>query len=101
VDLGYKVLPPLLGRALVRPKVQRIRGSIEKNKTKKKVRCNRLADTFTYILSCIHLCCHSSSNCFTLLRCRGFGHFAKTCKLQMVGEDGEIGGKPSKGRNKR
>jgi hypothetical protein len=41
VDLGYKVHPPLLGRAPSRPKVQRIRGSIEKNQTKKKVRCTR------------------------------------------------------------
>jgi hypothetical protein len=41
VDLGYKVHPPLLGRAPGRPKVQRIRDSIEKNQTKKKVRCTR------------------------------------------------------------
>jgi hypothetical protein len=41
VNLGYKVWPPLLGRAPGRPKVQRIRDSIEKNQTKKKVRCTR------------------------------------------------------------
>jgi len=53
---------PLLGRAAGRPKVQRQRGCLEKNPDKKKVRCSR---------------------------CRGFGHLAKTCKLEMVGEDGE------------
>ena len=62
VDLGFKVYPPLLGRALGRPKVQRQRGCLEKRATKKKAKCSR---------------------------CRGFGHFAKTCKLEMVGEDGE------------
>jgi len=62
VDLGFKVYPPLLGRAPGRPKVQRQRGCLEKRATKKKVKCSR---------------------------CRGFGHFAKTCKLEMVGEDGE------------
>jgi hypothetical protein len=71
INLGYKVYPPLLGRAPGRPKVQRIRGSIEKNQNKKKVKCHK---------------------------CQGFGHFAKTCKLQMVGEDGETAtkSKPSK-----
>jgi len=62
IDLGFKVHPPLLGRAAGRPKVQRQRGCLEKNPDKKKVRCSR---------------------------CGGFGHFAKTCKLEMVGEDGE------------
>jgi hypothetical protein len=71
VDLGFKIFPPLLGRAPGRPKVKRIRGCIEKNSTKKKVRCSR---------------------------CKGFGHFAKTCKLGMVGEDGETSKKPSKKR---
>ena len=62
VDLGYKVFPPLLGRAAGRPKVMRQRGCLEKRANKKKVRCKR---------------------------CGGFGHFSKTCKLEMVGEDGE------------
>ena len=62
VDLGFKVYPPLLGRAPGRPKVQRRRSCLEKNANKKKVQCSR---------------------------CKGFGHFAKTCKLGMVGEDGE------------
>ena len=62
VDLGFQVYSPLLGRAPGRPKVQRIRGSLEKNTTKKKVRCRY---------------------------CGGFAHFVKTCKLPMVGEDGE------------
>ena len=62
VDLGFKVYPPLLGRAPGRPKVQWQRGSLEKRVTKKKVKCRR---------------------------CGGFGHFFKTCKLGMVGEDGE------------
>jgi len=52
----------LLGRAPGRPKVLRQSGCLEKRATKKKVRCHR---------------------------CGGFGHFAKTCKLEMVGEDGE------------
>ena len=62
VDLGYKVFPPLLGRAAGRPKVVRQRGCLENRANKKKVRCKR---------------------------CGGFGHFSKTCKLEMVGEDGE------------
>ena len=69
VDLGFKVYPPLLGRAPGRPKVQRTRGCLEKNANKKKVKCSR---------------------------CQGFGHFAKTCKLGMVGEDRETA--PSKKR---
>jgi hypothetical protein len=48
VNLGYKVWPPMLGRATGRPKVQRIRRCIEKNQNKRKVRCRR------YVLSCIH-----------------------------------------------
>jgi hypothetical protein len=63
VDLGFKVYPPLLGRGAGRPKVQRQRGFLEKNATKKKVRCHR---------------------------CGGFGHFQKTCKEPEVGEHGEI-----------
>jgi len=62
VDLGFKVYPPLLGRAPGRPKVQRRRSCLEKNANKKKVQCSR---------------------------CKGFGHFAKTSMLGMVGEDGE------------
>jgi hypothetical protein len=74
VNLGFKVFPPLLGRAPGRPKVQRIRGSIEKNVNKKKVRCKR---------------------------CKYFGHFAKTCKQPMLREDGEIGNSSNKTSNKR
>ena len=62
IDLGYKVFPPLLERAAGRPKVVRQRGCLENRANKKKVRCKR---------------------------CGGFGHFFKTCKLEMVGEDGE------------
>jgi len=69
VNLGFKAYPPLLGRAPGRPKVQRQRGCLEKNANKKKVRCKR---------------------------CGGFGHFAKTCKLDMVGEDGETATKKGK-----
>ena len=72
VNLGFKVYPPLLGRAPGRPKVQRQRGCLEKNANKKKVRCKR---------------------------CGGFGHFAKTCKLDMVGEDGETATKKGKRLN--
>jgi hypothetical protein len=63
VDLRYKVYPPLLGRGAGRPKVQRIRGCLEQKANKKKVKCRR---------------------------CKGFGHFAKTCKLAEIGEDGEM-----------
>ena len=62
VELGFKVFPPLLGRGAGRPKVQRYRGCLEKNASKKVVRCKR---------------------------CRGTGHFEKTCKLAEIGEDGE------------
>ena len=62
VDLGYKVYPPLLGRSAGRPRKVRIRGCLEKNATKKKVKCSR---------------------------CKEYGHFAKTCQLLVVGEDGE------------
>jgi hypothetical protein len=55
-------LPPLLGRALGRPNVQRKMSCIEKNANKKKVRCKW---------------------------CGNFEHFTKTCTLDMVGEDGE------------
>lgn len=61
VDLGFKVYPPLLGRRPGRPKVVRIRGCLEKNSSKKKVRCHR---------------------------CGNFGHFAKTCKEPELGQDG-------------
>ena len=64
VNLGFKVHPPLLGRGPRRPKVQRISGCMEKNATKKKVRCKR---------------------------CGEHGHFAKTYKDPEVGEDGERG----------
>ena len=69
VDLGFKVYPSLLGRGAGRPRVVRIRGSLEKRATQKKVRCKR---------------------------CGGFGHFAKTCKFPELGEDGEIGQGSSK-----
>ena len=64
VDLGFKVHQPLLGRGPGRPKVQRIRGCMEKRATKKKVRCKR---------------------------CGGLGHFQKSCKEPEVGQDGERG----------
>ena len=54
VDMGFQVWTPLQKRAPGRPKVQRIRGALEKG-PKKKVRCSR---------------------------CKGYGHFAKTCNLQ-------------------
>ena len=62
VNLGFKVYPPLLGRAPGRPEVQRQMGCLEKNANKKKVKCPRCGD---------------------------FGHFQKTCKMPEVGEDGE------------
>ncbi|XP_039815101.1 uncharacterized protein LOC120678000 [Panicum virgatum] len=62
VDLGFKVYPPLLGRSAGRPRKVRIRGCLEKNATKKKVKCSR---------------------------CKEFGRFAKTCQMPVVGEDGE------------
>jgi hypothetical protein len=64
VDLGFTVHAPLLGRGPGRPKVQRVRGCMEKNATKKQVRCKR---------------------------CKGFGHFEKTCKEPEVDKDGETG----------
>ena len=54
VELGYKLHPPLQKRAAGRPRVVRIRGSMEERANKKKVRCKR---------------------------CKGYGHFEKTCKL--------------------
>ena len=62
VELGFKVFSPFLGRGVGRPKIQRYKGCLEKNASKKVVRCKR---------------------------CRGTGHFEKTCKLAEVGEDGE------------
>ena len=64
MNLGFKVHPPLLDRGPGRPKVQRIRGCLEKRATKKKVKCSR---------------------------CHALGHFAKTCKDAKVGADGERG----------
>ena len=52
VDLGYKIYPPRQKRAAGRPRVQRHKGFLEPGK--RTVRCKR---------------------------CRGFGHFEKTCKL--------------------
>jgi hypothetical protein len=60
-DLGFKVYPPLLGRRPGGPKVVRIRGCLEANNSKKKVKCHR---------------------------CGNFGHFAKTCKEPELGYDG-------------
>jgi hypothetical protein len=54
VQLDYKLLPPKQKRAAGRPRVVRIRGSAEERANRKKVKCRR---------------------------CKGFGHFAKTCKL--------------------
>jgi hypothetical protein len=51
VDLGFKVYPPKQKRAPGRPRKQRIRGCLEENRNKRKVRCTR---------------------------CKGFVHFAKT-----------------------
>jgi len=68
VDLGFKVEPPLLKRAAGRPKKQRIRGCLEKNANKKKVRCKRCGD---------------------------FGHFMNSCKLAEQAAD-EVPGTPNK-----
>jgi hypothetical protein len=59
VALGFKVWPPLQKKAAGRPEVQRIRGTLEKG-PKRKVRCGR---------------------------CKGYGHFAKSCKLVEPAED--------------
>lgn len=61
-DLGFKMHPPLLQREARRPRMQRIRGFMEKRAAEKKVRSNR---------------------------CRYFGPSAKTCKMAEVAEDGE------------
>lgn len=76
VDLGFKVLPPLVKRAPGRPKVQRIRGCFELNVNKKKVKCTR---------------------------CGGFGHFTKTCKerMQELDDPDECVTPPKKTTNKR
>ena len=73
VQLGFNVYPPLLGRGAGRPKVQRIRGFLEKRAAKKKVRCKR---------------------------CRDFGHFEKTCKLPEVGEDGQTAAPKNKSKKR-
>jgi len=57
---------PLLGRGPGRPKVQRIRGCMEKRATKKKVRCKR---------------------------CGRLGHFQKSCKEPEEAKKGK--GKPT------
>jgi hypothetical protein len=60
VELGYKLFPPLQRRAAGRPRVVRIRGSMEQRANRRKVKCKR---------------------------CKGFGHFEKTCKLAEPTED--------------
>jgi hypothetical protein len=60
VELEYKLLPPKQKRAAGRPRVVRIRGSAEERANKRKVKCRR---------------------------CKGFGHFSKTCKLAEPTED--------------
>ena len=60
VELPYKLILPLQKRAAGRPRVVRIRGSMEQRANKKKVRCRR---------------------------CKGFVHFQKTCKLVEPTED--------------
>lgn len=62
VDLGFKLYPPLLGRSVGRPRKVRIRGCLEKNATKNKVRCRK---------------------------CKEFVHFSKTYQMPVVGEDGK------------
>jgi hypothetical protein len=62
IDLGFKVHPPLMGRSAGISKVQRIRGWLETNASKKKVKCKM---------------------------CGNLGHFAKTCKLPEQGQDGQ------------
>jgi hypothetical protein len=54
VELGYKLHPPLQKRTTDRPRVVRIRESMEERANKRKVKCRR---------------------------CKGFGHFEKTCQL--------------------
>jgi hypothetical protein len=60
VELEHKLLPPKQKRAASRPRVVRIRGSAEERANKRKVKCRR---------------------------CKGFGHFSKTCKLAEPTED--------------
>jgi hypothetical protein len=60
VELGYKLFPPAQKRAAGRPRVVRIRGTMEQRANRKKVKCKR---------------------------CKGFGHFEKTCKLAEPTED--------------
>lgn len=74
VDLVFKVFAPKQKRAVGRPKTQGIRGCLEKNANKKKVRCKR---------------------------CKGFGHFSKTCKVAESTEDGEAETSGKKSNNKR
>ena len=60
VELGFTLFPPLQRRAAGRPRVVRIRGTMEQRANRKKVKCRR---------------------------CKGFGHFQKTCKLAEPTED--------------
>ena len=60
VELGFTLFPPLQRRAAGRPRVVRIRGTMEQRANRKKVRC---------------------------IRCKGFGHFQKTRKLAEPTED--------------
>ena len=54
------MLPPIQKRGAGRPRVVRIRGTMEERANRKKVKCSR---------------------------CKGFRHFAKTCKLAEPTED--------------
>ncbi|KAF0906251.1 hypothetical protein E2562_009255 [Oryza meyeriana var. granulata] len=73
VDLGFKVHPPRQKRGVGRPRVQRIRGCLEPGR--RRVMCRR---------------------------CKGFGHFEKTCKLAEPAEEDDLGSHSisKKGRDK-
>jgi len=60
VELGHKLYPSRQRRAASRPRVVRIRGSMEQRANRNKVKCRR---------------------------CNGFGHFEKTCKFAEPIED--------------
>ena len=62
VDLAYRLYPPLLKRAAGRPRMVKIRGTMEERANKKKVKCRS---------------------------CKGFGHFAKTWNLTKPREDND------------